>query len=60
MNLTAMKTMSEDIPAEKYINLSASETANISQVKIIPPTLGEDGFGFIHVEYRVPVYKVPA
>lgn len=48
----------EIVSPEKYLNFSPMDKANVDSVRIIPPTLGEDSFGKIQVNYRVPVFKV--
>lgn len=48
---------SENISPEEYLNLSSSQKSNINEVSVVPPKLGEDNFGKIHVNYRIPVLK---
>ena len=58
MLIELRSTTTEVLSSEKYLALSAKEKANILQVKIIPPALGEKDFGKIQVDYKSPVYKV--
>lgn len=55
--IQVIKFDSETISPEKYLNLSENEKLNISQVKIVPPQLGQKDFGKIQVTYKSPIFK---
>jgi hypothetical protein len=46
-------------PAE-YVRLIRSNPRNVRSVRIVPPQLGQPGFGSLMVEYRSPVFRAPA
>lgn len=41
----------EDLTLSEYLALSVSEKPNIISTKIIPPKIGNSGYGLIHVKY---------
>lgn len=47
----------EYLTAEQYLNLTEEKINNVASIKIIPPKLGEEGFGKIFVEYIKPIYQ---
>lgn len=52
------KFQSENLTPEEYLKLTGGEKLNIKSSSIIPPRLGEPKFGFIRVDYAMPIYKV--
>jgi hypothetical protein len=57
MEFNFIKQNSEVISAEKYLELTPLEKSNIESSHIIAPSLGDDSFGKIQINYRVPVFK---
>ena len=46
-------------PAE-YVRRVQRDDRNVRSVRIQPPRLGEPGFGSLLVQYRSPVFRLPA
>ena len=54
----AQKSRIVNLSPEDYLDLSASEMKKIRSVKIVPPKLGERGFGHLRVEFKSNHYQV--
>lgn len=48
----------EFLSIEKFMTLSEKDKSNIQSLRIIPPTLGGNGFGKVAVKYKIPRYQV--
>lgn len=42
-------------PAE-FLGLTPEQKADIKRARIVPPKLGEPGFGYVEVTYKTPRY----
>lgn len=46
------------ISIEDFLNLTEKDKSNIRQMKVIPPDLEDDDFGYVQVFYKSPVYEI--
>jgi len=44
---------------QEYVALADKERAKFKEVRIVPPRLGESGFGKFLLMPKNPIYKVP-
>lgn len=57
-NYISMNKIEEELLSpEKFLNLNEKEKMNIISSRIIPPKLGDKGYGKIKVIYRNPIYR---
>ena len=49
-------TRQELVSPERYLEILENGRANVASVRVVPPTLGEKGFGSLLVDYKRPVY----
>lgn len=55
--ILAAPVKEEDVSPEEFLRMDEHEKANIKESRIIPPKLGSNGWGKIHISYNFPVYK---
>ncbi len=49
--------LQEDLTPREFLELYKAAAGVIKETKVIPPKLGEPGFGRIRVRYRYPFYR---
>ncbi len=49
------KINEEILSPREFLNLKSSDRDNISRAEVIPPRLGQNGFGKIRVRYKRPL-----
>lgn len=49
-------TSRQVLTPEEFLRLSDEERANLRATRVVPPQLGEAGFGYIEVQFKIPVY----
>lgn len=51
-------SMEEMLSPQEFLRLKDSERENIKSAQIVPPKLGQHGFGKIKVTRKTPIYLV--
>ncbi len=46
------------ISIEDFLNLTERDKAKIREIKVIPPDLDNDDFGYMKVFYKSPIYEI--
>ncbi|MBF0493249.1 MAG: hypothetical protein HQM15_10770 [Deltaproteobacteria bacterium] len=56
-NIYLGPTNEEAINPQDYLKLTEKDKLDIESVRIIPPTLGKNGFGKMLIKYKFPIYR---
>jgi len=55
-SLELLPIREQDLSLEKFRNTLAHDSSNIDRSFFVPPKLGSNSFGKIHVVYKSPIY----